>query len=265
MVISNCHVDGYHTYHRTGFHTAFVPFLSEKDTFNSNPNLVQDYLIAIPRAGVMPEILLYAPTLAPPNPKPHLDIRERKDVRDFDNNNSDDGEDEGEEDGDKLDEDNGVTAKKGISGMDPLSNTGGMDNPIEVPDEDVDVDSSDMTDSEESEVSSDESSDSNDGEEDVFMNMREGEKERVGPSIKKKARRKRCRWYLKVPVWEDITKKHNRMAAGRRGTVYTIPEGSENTSVITCCAISPRGAKWVLGVGQAGSVFIWRLNDSEVE
>lgn len=71
-------------YSRFGMHTRFRPTAEEKKKFDSHPKLVQDFLLAVPQANTVPDVVLYAPTLAPPDPVPKLETKLRTDIDDID-------------------------------------------------------------------------------------------------------------------------------------------------------------------------------------
>ena len=63
-------------------------------------------------------------------------------------------------------------------------------------------------------------------------------------------------WTLGAPEWKDVTRKTAMTYVPRvRGVVG---------SMVSMTAISPRGARWIVAVGERESVLVWRLKEVPV-
>lgn len=193
--------------------------------------LVRDYLVAYPVPGRIPTIVVYAPIQAPPDPIPEVDLRERIDEDDFDFDRS--GSECSGPEPDVVKDQTGVpTAVAPTSRQDPVDTSqqaASWPTPADtlVPESDTE------------------------SEDDTSAPTPNKQRSANRPLVPKHD--KVYRWTLKADVWEVIVKKH-------KGP-YTLRLGRSDTSILYCCAISPRGAKWILGVGQAESIFVWRLRE----
>jgi len=231
MVISRYPIKMDSWYFRPGLHHAFRPTPSEIPKFEANPNLVLDILIAMGVAGMHPEIQLFNPSLAKPDapPEPDIELRYKSDEEGINAADKSEGSDHGDEGSKKRLADQQIvdTMSSGVSAI-KLAFPG--------PTPPEDPQSSDEGLGPRKKTKTDET-------------KRNTERKRKNPSL--------------VP-WPLIAKEFPRVWKSMKGVEY--PHNfKERGPIIGNVAISPRGAKWILGVGEAESVFVWRLRDTALE
>ncbi|KAI9633049.1 uncharacterized protein MKK02DRAFT_40433 [Dioszegia hungarica] len=272
-VISTEEVNGRYCYFRAGFHAAYTPTPAEEAEHARNPNLVQDFLVAAPSGSPLPEIILYAPAIAEPDAEPELVIKPRMDIMDFDEFDSDsEGEVVGAGDGagpskaatPKRDKGEGTTAgstsarrsgNRGAGRTTQSSARSSTRTPGKLNHAHIDAGSDHLPNSDRKDPSSPA----------LLFEHKPSSAPAPVPAlpppieIPTRPQADVYRWSLQARGWKRVVANHQRT-----GTYHLqLPDPSGETSVIACCAISPRGAKWVLGVGQAESLFVWRLRDAQ--
>lgn len=123
-----------------------------------------------------------------------------------------------------------------------------------------DAESEESQDSEGSDEISDSSeSESEDEDEDFYDSPPPGEDTNIKRKTKTEKQKKEKRvkpvpWHLVVPskAWEKAVDKTRFNSVGKRFL-------KTNTELFRAVAFSPRGAKWVVAVGHAEAVAVWRL------
>ncbi len=221
MVIARYPIKMESWYFRPAIHHAFRPTPFEQSAFEANPNLVPDILIAMGVDTKLPEVQLFNPALAKSDIPPGP-ITELRYESEVESDDELETDIEDDNDDDvRVD----VRTEKKVDGV-----TSGVKQIKLVfhgpsapePNEDP-------------------------GPRKHRKKIKEGEK-------KAKPRN------LSLLPWSLIAKEFATVWKATKDVQYK-NSYRERGPIIANVAISPRGAKWILGVGESESVFVWRMRD----
>ena len=224
MVIAKYPIAMSSWYHRPSVHHAFEPTSSETAAIEANPNLVPDILIAMGVDRKYPEIQIFNPSLAKDDdpPDPITELRYESEAED-DEEFEDSDEDGGRDESEEQD------LLRTTSGVHPIrSNLSGP----RLPDEPL---------------------------------LPEGvTRSRKRPKRERKRRKdedNERKGNVSLLPWCLTAKEFPSIWKSLKKDVQYDKDFSTRGPVICDVAFSPRGAKWIVGVGEAESVYVWRMRD----
>ena len=199
------------------------PTPTEARHIEKHPNLVTDILIAIGVDGRLPEIQVFDPALAKPDapPDPIEELRQETDV-DIEDEVEDGAHDVKDVVGDREDGDEESGDKVGDDGLEATTKPTSIKFPIRGPPEPLNM----LTDD-----------DNSARRKRLKGNVGKGKR---NPSL--------TPWSLVAKDWPAVVKRVKPQSE------HTF---KENGTMISKCAISPRGAKWIVGVGDGETVFVY--------
>lgn len=276
-------------YKRFGLHRAFWPTSEEREAFDEDTNLVQDYLLAMSPFAGPPGIHVWNPLLAQADdpPDPIEDLRPDTDVESDSPSGNEDGDDVGDAD-DREDEDmdevdgqamvgHPGTVTDGRSSADMATPPGADADSAPTPQTDVhsmvDIISNRGKDTPDSRSRSTPAATVAPASKAAFQSiMREAAGDEAeasslvprrpaketDPPIKVKRKHGNLSLaprVLKVKEWNQLVKSQKK-----QGTGSNFDDGRD---IITNVAFSPRGARWIVAVGAGDSVFVWKLKKGE--
>ena len=220
-------------YFRPGIHHAFRPTPAEAEAMEANSNLVTDNLIAMGVDGKYSEIHLFNPTFIreEPPPEPITELRYESEAESRGGEGSSD--EKGSDGGDAVQK-----AGKGVNAEDEGGKkkvetvTGGI--------KQIRLTFSGPAPPKEQELP----------EETPPKKPRKSDAE-VPPKKK----------YPPLLPWSLSVRDFGTFWRNVRKEVEYVNNFRDRPPIIAKVAISPRGAKWIVGVGEGESVYVWRMRD----
>ena len=222
MVIAKYPIAMSSWYHRPSVHHAFEPDASEDAAFEANPYLVPDILIAMGVDSRIPEIQVFNPLLAKDDDPPDPITERRYESEADGDEESEEGDGVGERD--EVEEQNLLGTTHGIHRI--KLNFSGPRLP------------------------------------DAPPLLDENTTPRKKPKREKKRKKDdKGKGNMSLLPWSLPAKEFPSIWKSLKNDVQYKKDFSLRGPVIGNVAFSPRGAKWIVGVGEAESVYIWRMRD----